>query len=274
MKINCKKISEEKLEKIKKELKGHVDGTYISIIQWNNFADSDKYIKNKVDKIRACGIDVEVTKLEKDADILEVKRFIKHLNLDNKCIGIITQFPFFDECRKFEESITEIISPLKDIDGITKDNKIAIYNGSNKYLPCTVQGIVDSLEGLEYNNVLIIGRSEIVGKPLLHAMLNMNKNVMMCHSKTTRDDLIKMISVSDVAICATGVTGLLEGIDLTGKIIIDVGININAEGKVVGDVSEEQKQTVAYYTSVPGGIGLLTTTNVVGNIKKLVLGGK
>ncbi len=272
MKIDCKKIANEKLEKIKNELKGHTEGKYVSIIQWNDFADSNKYIKNKVDKIKLCGLDVQLTKLNKNTDVLEVKRFINNLNLDNDCVGIIAQFPFFDECRRFESSVTQAISPLKDIDSITKVNKLNIYNGSNRYLPCTVQGVIDSLQGLEYTNVLIVGRSEIVGKPLFHAMLNMNKNPMIAHSITNKSDLEKMVSIADVIVCATGNIGLLDGIDLTNKIVIDVGINFNDKGAIVGDVFEEQKQSASHYTSVPGGIGLLTTVNVMGNIKKLILG--
>lgn len=273
MLINCKQKSIDKLNKIKNELKGFTDNKHVTIIQWNDLKSSDVYVKNMVKKINECDINCNVIKLKEDTDILEVKRLIQQYNLDDNCVGIMIQFPLFDKCDKFKESITQTISPLKDIDGLTDNRKVAIYNGSNKYLPCTVQSIVDALDGLNYNNVLIIGRSDIIGKPLIHAMLNLNKNVLVAHSKTTRNDLDKLIAVSDVIVCATGSYGVIEGFNLDNKIIIDAGISFK-DNKLVGDASEEHKQLASWHTSVPNGIGLLTTTNVIGNIKKLIIGGE
>ena len=147
----------------------------------------------------------------------------------------------------------------KDVDGFFPDSK---------YIPCTARGIVDWLTynkiNLDGANVVIIGRSEIVGKPLAKLMLDKNATVTVCHSHTPKEMIYTYCKSADIIVVAIGKESWLD-FDLKDKLIVDVGINRNIEGKLCGDVDPKLKEN-NYVTSVPGGVGLLTRVSLLKNV--------
>ncbi|MEG0977572.1 MAG: bifunctional 5,10-methylenetetrahydrofolate dehydrogenase/5,10-methenyltetrahydrofolate cyclohydrolase, partial [Bacilli bacterium] len=231
-----KKLRDEILLEIKnKIIKENIDATLAIILVGDNDA-SKIYIKNKVNACNEVGIKVKTFELDENTSELEVINLIKELS-DNKDItGIILQSPVpsqinFDTCCTF-------INSDKDVDGFTKDNICDLYLNSERMIPCTVKGIIKIFEknniNLTGSNIVVVGRGNIVGKPLFHALLNRDATVTLCHSKTKN---LKNITMNaDIVVSATGVPHLIKK-DMVkkGVIIIDVGIS-RLNGKITGDV--------------------------------------
>lgn len=229
---------------------------------------SKVYVKNKVKYSESVGIKVVVHHLQEDTSTEEVMSLIERLNCDDRVTGIILQSPTpsnvdFDRC-------ASAISSNKDVDGFTKDNIDALYHNKDGVLPCTVKGIIEILE--YYNvevsgaNVVIIGRGKIVGKPLALALTNRDATVTLCHSKTKNLEILT--KNADILISAVGKPNLING-DMVNKgfIGIDVGINRNDEGKLVGDFEYESlKDKAKLITPVPGGVGPMTIAMIISNL--------
>ena len=201
---------------------------------------------------------------EKAKENVIIKK-IKELNKDENVNGIILQLPI---PKKFNtKKIINTISPLKDVDGLTDISQGKILGGDATFIPCTPKGILEIFDhykiDLEGKNVVVIGRSDLVGKPIMLECINRNATVTMCHSKT--QDLKKYTKNADVLIVAVGKKHLINKTMVKkGVVIIDVGIT-RIEGKIYGDVNPNVEEVASYVTPVPGGVGPMTVAMLLKN---------
>ena len=268
--INCKEIREKEIAKIKGTYKG---GCKVAFIQVGDNPASNVYVRNKVRLCEEVGIEVEHIKLSYDIRPSVLEIYIKLLNQDKDTHGIMVQLPLPPHLN--EETVINAIAPEKDIDGFTNVNKGKLMIGDKSaIIPCTPKGIMTILEhkGIDLNgkNVTIVGRSNIVGKPLAQLMINAGATVTVCNSKTDRERLYHCISNSDVFISAIGQANYFTKDNfkchtLNHTIAIDVGINRDKEGKLCGDIDKELYEEFKDVTSVPGGVGIMTVLEVIRN---------
>lgn len=270
--INCKEIRENLLNKYKGIDK---KGKSIAIIQIGDREDSNRYIKNKIKTLEECGFKTELVKLPEDVHMAYIIFKITLLNKNDNVCGIIMQLPLPDNLKEYEDTIISFIDYKKDLDRITPRAEQDIYLGKLDILPCTVSGIIHILEerfktkDFRGINICIIGRSRIVGKPLAMALIHKNATVTVCNSST--QNLEYIMSANKVIISATGCKDVINEFNLKPyHTVIDVGINFDDNGKLRGDMSPLAQNIVENYTSVPGGVGVLTTAEVVGNAIKLI----
>ena len=190
---------------------------------------------------------------------------IEKLNKDNSITGIIVQLPLPDYLNK--DKILNTISPLKDVDGLTNTNLLKLINKEKCLLPCTPKGIISLLDYYNidlHQNVVIVGRSKLVGYPLFNLLLNRDATVTICHSKTK--NLGEYTKNADILIVAVGKKGLItKDMIKDNAIIIDVGIN-RVDDKIYGDVDDECKEKASYITPVPGGVGPMTVISLMENV--------
>ena len=244
----------------------------LAVIMVGNDSASKIYVKNKSKACEDVGIDFEEFLLGEETTQEELENLIEKLNQNSKIHGILLQSPIpknLDVNRAFEK-----ISPNKDVDGFNSVNVGKLALNQDTFVSCTPFGIMKMFE--EYNinltgkNVVIIGRSNIVGKPLIQCTLNKNATVTICHSKTK--DLAEHTKKADVVIAAIGKPQFITADMIKeGAIVIDVGINRTEEGKVVGDVDfENAEKKASYITPVPGGVGPMTIAMLMNNVIKAV----
>ena len=267
--INCKEIRDKEINKIKETYKG---GCKVAFVQVGENPASNVYVRNKIRLCEEVGIEVYHNKFKESIKEEELINFIKLLNKQKDVHGIMIQLPLPKHIN--EQAVINAIDPKKDIDGFTAVNKGKLMIGDKSALtPCTPKGIMTILEhqGIDLNgkNVVIIGRSNIVGKPLAQLMINKGATVTVCNSKTSKSHLIDSIYNSDIFISAIGQANyfnydMLENY-LGHTIAIDVGINRDADGKLCGDIDKELYDEFKAVTSVPGGVGLMTVLEVIRN---------
>ena len=268
--INCKEIREKEIAKIKETYKG---GCKVAFIQVGDNQASNVYVRNKIKLCEEVGIEVEYTELSYDIRPSLLERYIKLLNQDKDIHGIMVQLPLPPHLN--EEQVINAIDPNKDIDGFTNINKGKLMIGDKSaIIPCTPKGIMTILQyegiDLQGKNVVIVGRSNIVGKPLAQLMINAGATVTVCNSKTDRRKLIYYISQSDIFISAIGIANYFnkkkfQYHNLKSTIAIDVGINRDNEGKLCGDIDKKLYEEFEAVTSVPGGVGVMTVLEVIKN---------
>lgn len=272
MKLNCKAIRDSELEISKFTIKNENIKANAIVIQVGNREDSNKYVSNKINTLNEQGIGAIQKRFDEGTHIHKIMNYVSKCNIDDAVTGIIIQSPLVGRLRKFEDMLIGMINPKKDIDCITPQMESMVYGGEGNMLPCTVSGI---MKIFKYNNidlkgkdVLVIGRSKIVGKPMAMALINAGATVTVANSHTK--DLQKHITNNEIIISAVGKIDLITPCMVSNEhILIDVGINFTEDGKMVGDVNRACYDIVKAYTTVPGGVGQLTTAEVVGNIIKL-----
>lgn len=238
----------------------------LAIIMIGNNSSSEIYVRNKVKVSTEIGINCEVFRFSEDNDIDEIVSCIKKLNSDNLVHGIIIQSPVpkFDE-----EYLNSFISKEKDMDGFGIYNLGSLASNRENILAATPAGIIKMLEyeSIKINgaNVVIIGRSKIVGRPLALALLNRDATVTITHSKTK--NLKDITCQADILIVAIGKPKFITGDYIKeGATVIDVGIN-RVDSKVVGDVDFlSVKDKVSYISPVPGGVGPMTIAMLLYNV--------
>ena len=267
--IDGKKISKDLIEKVKDEVSkikknGKTPG--LAVILIGDFAPSQIYVKNKEKFAKEAGINSEVIRYPKEISEKEVLKKIDELNDNSKISGILVQLPLPPHINK--EKIINAIKPSKDVDGFHPMNVGGLASGSKSIVPCTPLGclfLIKSVEkNLEGKNAVILGRSNLNGKPMAQLLLKENCTVTILHSKTK--DLKTECKRADILIAAVGVKEIVKG-DWIKKdaIVIDVGIN-KANGKIVGDVDFESSKNVAKaITPVPGGVGPMTIACLLKN---------
>lgn len=242
----------------------------LSIIRVGDDEASSIYIRNKERACEFVGVDLNKIYFSLKTTNEKIAEVINDLNRDPNVTGIIIQSPIPSHLDY--EYLTNLIDPKKDVDGFTKENIYNLYLNKDTLMPCTVKGIIKLLEynkiELKGKNVLIIGRGNIVGKPLSLALENRDATVTLAHSNTV--GLSAIARASDIIICACGVPKLVNSSFVNEKsIVIDVGISY-VDGKIVGDVDyEDIKDKVLYITPNPGGVGPLTVAMIIDNLIEL-----
>ncbi|MDA8618294.1 bifunctional methylenetetrahydrofolate dehydrogenase/methenyltetrahydrofolate cyclohydrolase [Candidatus Pelagibacter bacterium] len=268
--IDGKKEAEILRQEIKKEIESlksknnKVPG--LAVILIGDFAPSQIYVKNKEKSAKEVGINSNVIRYSKDVTEKEVLKKIEDLNNDNDVSGILVQLPLPTQINK--EKIINAVSPKKDVDGFHPMNVGNLSSGFNALVPCTPLGCLYLIKKVEKNlsgkHAVIIGRSNLNGKPMAQLLLKENCTVTTVHSKTK--DLKQECLKADILVAAVGVAKLVKA-DWVKKnsIVIDVGIN-KVGDKIVGDVDfDTVKEKSKAITPVPGGVGPMTIACLLKN---------
>ncbi len=242
----------------------------LAVIMVGDNPASKVYVKNKSKACEEVGIEYEEFLLEEKTTQEELIKLIKELNERKDVTGILLQSPIPAHLDINEAFRT--ISPEKDVDGFHPVNVGKLALGQDTFVSCTPYGVIKMFEeyniDLEGKNLVIIGRSNIVGKPLIQCCLNKNATVTVCHSRTK--DLAEHTKKADIVIVAIGKAKFLkEDMVKDGAVVIDVGINRGEDGKLCGDVDfENVSKKASYITPVPGGVGPMTIAMLMNNVIK------
>ncbi len=228
---------------------------------------SQVYVRNKVKACHDAGLHSVLEKYEATMTEAELLARVEALNNDASIHGILVQLPL--PAHIDAQKVIEAISPAKDVDGFHIASAGALMTGMPGFWPCTPYGCMKMLESIGYKlkgkHAVVIGRSNIVGKPMALMLLQQNATVTICHSAT--QDLKAQTLQADVIVAAVGKRNVLTA-DMVkpGAVVLDVGMNRNYEGKLCGDVEfEGVKQVASYITPVPGGVGPMTITMLLVN---------
>ena len=257
--VTCKEYVKNQKELLSKEIKSFERNPKLCVIQIGDNAASNSYVKGKIKDCNEVGIECEhihIIDYENfsQGDLLKL---IMNKNFDPSVDGIIVQLPVPD---KYDvDMICNTIIKEKDVDGFRKDSL---------FVPCTPKGVIDYLK---YNDInltgkvcTVIGRSNIVGKPLVNLLIEKGSTVINCNSKTK--DIKNFTKQSDIIISAIGKANYFDkSYFVEGQVLIDVGINRDDNGKLCGDICEDAKENMLLATPVPGGIGLLTRDKLLDN---------
>lgn len=271
--IDGKNLAKEIRESLKVEankLKEKGIIPHLSVIMVGDNDASKVYVRNKSKACEEIGIEFKEYLLPNDTKQEELISLIEKLNKDKNVNGILLQSPI-PKPLNIQEAFNTI-DPKKDVDGFNPYNVGNLCIGQDSFIPCTPYGIMKMFE--KYNieidgrKVAIIGRSNIVGKPMAQCMLAKNATVTICHSRTR--ELKKELKDADIIISAAGKRNMVtEDMVKEGAVIIDVGMNRNDEGKLCGDVDfEKLKEKASYITPVPGGVGPMTIAMLMSNVIK------
>lgn len=271
--IDGKNLAKEIRESLKVEankLKEKGIIPHLSVIMVGDNDASKVYVRNKSRACEEIGIEFKEYLLPNDTKQEELISLIEKLNKDKNVNGILLQSPI-PKPLNIQEAFNTI-DPKKDVDGFNPYNVGNLCIGQDGFIPCTPYGIMKMFE--KYNieidgrKVAIIGRSNIVGKPMAQCMLAKNATVTICHSRTK--ELKKELKDADIIISAAGKRNMVtEDMVKEGAVIIDVGMNRNDEGKLCGDVDfKKLKEKASYITPVPGGVGPMTIAMLMSNVIK------
>lgn len=268
--IDGKLISSKEKELISVEVKelaekGVLPGLAVIIV--GNDPASEVYVRNKHRACEACGIRSEIMMLAETVSESELLSEIAKLNRRKDIDGILVQLPLPKHIRS--DRVTAAILPEKDVDAFHLENVGRIMTGNYMYLPCTPAGMMKMLENEGISpkgkECVVVGRSNIVGKPMAMMLLNADATVTVCHSKT--ENLSEVTRRADILVVAVGKAGFITG-DMVkeGAVVLDVGINRGEDGKLRGDVDFESVEPKASaITPVPGGVGPMTITMLLKN---------
>jgi methylenetetrahydrofolate dehydrogenase (NADP+)/methenyltetrahydrofolate cyclohydrolase len=269
--IDGKAISQAVKDEVKAEVAGIVSrGERVPclcvIIVGDNPA-SQVYVRNKIKAAAYTGMESKLVELPAAVSEDELLSQISVLNEDSAVDGILVQLPLPKHID--EEKVIDAISAEKDVDGFHPSNVVGLWLGKDCIVPCTPAGVMRLLDSIEYDlrgkNAVVVGRSNIVGKPVAKLLLDRNATVTIAHSRTA--DLGAVCRQADVLVVAVGKAGLITA-DMVkpGAVVIDVGMNRNAEGKLCGDVDFASCAPVAgWITPVPGGVGPMTIAMLMKN---------
>lgn len=265
-------------KELSKKIKNNLRESVSSLIEQNNIIPglaivlvgnnpaSEVYVRNKIKSASFCNIEAKLIRYDETITEQMLVEEVKKLNDDNKIHGIIVQLPLPKHIN--EQLIIDTISPLKDVDGFGILNKGKLFSGLDSIESATPKGIMRLLE--EYNidpkgkHAVVIGRSNIVGKPMAILLLNKHATVTICHSRT--QNLKEITKQADILVVAIGKPKFItKDMVKEGAVVIDVGTN-RVDDKLVGDVDfEEVSQISSYITPVPGGVGPLTIASLLEN---------
>ncbi len=283
-KVFAKAIKDEVAEEVKKLKEEHGINPCLVVVRVGADSASEVYVKSKIKTAEELGIISEHKHLADDTSQEELLEIVGELNERDDVDGILVQLPLPKQIE--EKTILEKIDPEKDVDGFHPVNVGRLSQGQDALTPCTPAGVIDMLKrkGIEISgqNAVVVGRSNIVGKPMAMLLLGESATVTICHSRTK--DLAAVCSQADILVAAVGVAGIIKAEHIKeGATVIDVGMNrltdveevkgffgddeverrlrtVNKRGStLVGDVNaRDAKAKAKYFTPVPGGVGLLT----------------
>ena len=265
IKIDGKNLSLKIKEEIKSELYSYYQTPILAIVTVGDDEASKVYVNNKKKACEFVGISMMHFNYDESSEESEIINKIRELNDDKTVNGIILQLPI---PKKFNSrKILNTIDPNKDVDGLTDISMGRLMSGNEVLIPCTPKGILEIFDyykiDLESKNVVIVGRSDLVGKPLILECLKRNATVTACHSHTK--NLEEYTKNADILIVAVGKKHLIDK-DMVkeGSVIIDVGIT-RENGKIYGDVNPNVEEKCSYVTPVPGGVGPMTVSMLLKN---------
>lgn len=267
--IDGKKVAQKVLDKAAKEVaklkaNGVIPG--LAIVQMGDNPASNVYIGKKLEAAKGLGLHAVHKKLSVKASFEELSQTVSNLNSDSKTSGIIIQLPLSKHIDSTKA--LSLVNPEKDVDGFSPFNQGMLFAGKPVFVPATVKGIIKLIEStgtkIAGKNVVVIGRSLIVGRPCAAMLSGMDATVTLCHSKTK--NLAEHTKRADILICAVGKPRLVKkNMAKKGCIVIDVGTT-KVKGKLVGDVDfENVKKIAGAITPVPGGVGPMTVACLIEN---------
>lgn len=265
-------------EKLEKEIKEKVQfyksqGVIptLCIVKAGKNDEAEAYAKSIEKFFSKIGINIERRNFNEEISLVDFKKGMKELEEDNTIHGVLILRPLPEELEK--SKAFQFLPTKKDVEGITYENLGKLLVGEESFYPCTPQAVLELLDfyqiPVEGKNVVVVGRSISVGKPLSLLLLNRNATITVCHSKTK--NLVEFTKKAEILIVAVGRPYFVSK-DMVGErqVVIDVGTNV-VDGKIVGDVNfEEVRDRVEYITPVPGGIGVITTRVLARNLLKAV----
>ena len=265
--IDGKEVSQYIKTKIKTEAEQLGIKPGLAVILVGNDPASQVYVNNKKKACEFCGFNSKSYELAAETTQDELVALIDTLNVDPEIHGILVQMPLPKHID--ETAVIDRIIPSKDVDAFNPVNVGKIMTGDFDFLPCTPAGV---MELLKYYNIdvagkhcVVIGRSNIVGKPMSMLMLHANATVTICHSRTK--ELAQIVAQADIVVAAVGRAGFVTA-DMVkeGAVVVDVGINRNENGKLCGDVDfENVSKKASFITPVPGGVGPMTIAMLMQN---------
>ncbi|TMG92958.1 MAG: bifunctional methylenetetrahydrofolate dehydrogenase/methenyltetrahydrofolate cyclohydrolase FolD [Betaproteobacteria bacterium] len=239
----------------------------LAVLQVGNHPASKIYVRNKMKACGEVGLYSEHIELPADADEWTLLERIRTLNRDSRIHGILVQLPL--PTGLSAERVLDALAPAKDVDGFHPINMGLLAAGSPRFVPCTPLGVMKLIEheeiGVQGRHAVVVGRSNIVGKPMALLLLQKGATVTICNSRTP--DLGAMTSQADILVVAAGRPRLVTaGMVKPGAVVIDVGINRLADGKLAGDVDfQSMLGTASRITPVPGGVGPMTIAMLLEN---------
>ena len=259
------KVWKEKTAKQTESLISKGITPHLAVVLVGENPASQVYVRNKENACIKAGIRSTVIRLDEGCTQQALEDVVRSLNRDASVHGILVQLPLpghLDESR-----VLALIDPDKDVDGFHAMNSGRLMNGQPRFVPCTPLGVMKLLEAYDIpvagKHAVIIGRSNIVGKPMAMLLLAKDATVTVCHSKT--QNLLDIARQADILVAAVGRPGFVTA-DMVkpGATVIDVGIN-RVDGQIVGDVAPEVAQVAGYLTPVPGGVGQMTIAMLLAN---------
>ena len=267
--IEGKKIKDKILDELREEVCRLSVKPKLVVIQVGDNATSDIYTKQKANMCNYVGYEYEHIKLDESADVDSVLEVVDKLNKDDSVNGILVQLPLPNKINM--DKVVNAISLVKDVDGLTDFNKGKLFGGKDTLYSCTPYGVMELL--FRYNipvsgkHVVIVSRSDLVGKPMAMMMLSQDATVTICHSKTK--NLSEYTRKADILVVAVGIPKFITSEMVSeDTIVIDVGINRTSNG-ICGDVDFDLvKDKVKYITPVPLGVGQMTVAMLAKNILK------
>lgn len=267
--LDGREIKKNRIKELKEEISHFKRKPGIAVIQVGNDTGSNVYVRNKEKTALELGCYFTHIKFDENVEEDTILKRIDELNNDNNIDGIIVQMPLPKHLNT--PLIQNKVLSKKDIDGLTDINAGLLFHNKDSLIPCTPYGILKMLEyyniDIKGKHVVIIGRSELVGRPLASLMLNNNATVTICHSYT--HNLKSITKTGDIVISCVGKPNMItEDMIKSDAVVIDVGIN-RIDDKIVGDVDfENVKEKASYITPVPGGVGQMTVLSLYENLLK------
>ena len=263
--INGREVAKNWKDEITKRVSELTVQPHLAVVLVGDNPASQVYVRNKEKACAQTGIRSTVIRLKEDCTQVELENVVRSLNTDDSIHGILVQLPLPTHIN--EADILALINPKKDVDGFHAMNSGRLMNGQKGFIPCTPLGIMRLLEAykipLEGKHAVIVGRSNIVGKPMSMLLLAQNATVTICHSKTR--NLAEFTRQADILVAAVGKANFITPeMVKAGAVVIDVGIN-RVNGQIVGDVDARVNEIASYITPVPGGVGQMTIAMLLSN---------
>ena len=269
--LDGKKLRDKILENLSDKLSKSDKKPTLAVILAGDDPASRIYVNNKKKTAEKIGIISVVYEYPSNVTESELLDKIKELNEEASVTAILVQLPLPDGISK--ENVINAIDPKKDVDGLTRQNVGKMFSGEKPYVyPCTPKGIIAILDEygieIEGKKAVVVGRSNLVGRPVSQMLLDRNATVTTCHSKTK--NLSEITKTADILVSAVGKQIITSGMVKEGAVVIDVGISRTEDGKICGDVDFENVSKIAsYITPVPGGVGPMTIASLMSNTVEL-----
>lgn len=270
--VRCDAQREVILDEVRSRVNGIQDQLELVIIQVEGDQASDVYVRNKIKTCNSVGIKPTIVRCDNRITYTELLGLISRYNAMDHVTGLMLQLPLPQHLKGYEQNLLDCISWWKDVDGLSTQSVGRLWNGKECITPATATGILSLFDkDLRGKNVTIVGRSALVGKPLAKLLMDRNATVTICHGRT--GDLAAHFVYADAVVIAIGKPKFIDSSFVpkysSVGIWVDVGINRDDDGKLCGDIDPVEFEGIeTTITAVPGGVGLLTTAQLMMNVVK------